>query len=296
MAKRIIALMLTVILLAGECVGALAADFTTWNKGTILTDPATYFGSSKYKFVNAWDDTGESFSWNWVAYEFESRGTNTQLKDGYEYARRLEKTGFFEIVEETSKEGRWEVRYTGPKELKLSKSGSSPEGKWHVLVYVNAGTSKRFRVLLVDGLTFHDVDNPKEVASAKKSTSSNSSSSTKKSTTSSSSSSTKKSTTSSSSSSTKKSTSSSSSSSKKSSSSSSVAKKTRTKRCTKCGGDGKVSCSRCSGSGGKYVYVSTPNYSGRSKTSGRKWENCSKCRGGGTQSCSKCGGDGKVEY
>lgn len=80
------------------------------------------------------------------------------------------------------------------------------------------------------------------------------------------------------------------------SSSSSSSQRVRTKRCTKCGGDGKVSCSRCNGSGGKYVYVSSPNYSGRSKTTSRKWESCSKCRGGQTQSCSTCGGDGKVEY
>ena len=80
------------------------------------------------------------------------------------------------------------------------------------------------------------------------------------------------------------------------SSRSSSSSATRTKRCTKCGGDGKVNCSRCNGSGGKYVYGSTPNYSGKSKTTTRTWENCSKCRGSGTQDCSVCGGDGKVEY
>lgn len=81
-----------------------------------------------------------------------------------------------------------------------------------------------------------------------------------------------------------------------SSSSSSSSGSTRTKRCTKCGGDGKVPCSRCNGSGGKYVYSSTPNYSGKSKTTARTWENCNKCHGSGTQDCSVCGGDGKVEY
>ena len=69
----------------------------------------------------------------------------------------------------------------------------------------------------------------------------------------------------------------------------------RTIRCSKCGGDGKMSCSRCSGDGGKYVYDSVPNYSGStggSKTV-RTWENCSKCHGSGEQTCTRCGGDGE---
>lgn len=82
-----------------------------------------------------------------------------------------------------------------------------------------------------------------------------------------------------------------------SSSSSSTSKSTkRTKSCSKCGGDGKVTCSRCNGNKGKYVYSSVPNYSGKSKTTAMTWENCSKCRGSGTQECSVCDGDGKVEY
>ena len=275
MAKRMMAMILTLVMLLSQCVAAQAADFTTWNKGTILTDPVTYFGSDKYRFGGASDDRDADFSWNWVTYSFYSKGEDTQLKDGYAYAKKLEETGFFDIVEETSKEGRWEIRYIGKeKTIKPSKSGSSPEGKWHVLVYVNAGygDNREFRVLLVDGIEFDGINNPKKEKV-------NSSSSSSKNSTSSGSSS--------------KSSVSSSSSSWSSSSSSS---KTRTKRCTKCGGDGKVSCSRCSGSGGKYVYISTPNYSGKSTTSSRKWENCSKCRGGGTQSCGTCGGDGKVEY
>lgn len=91
--------------------------------------------------------------------------------------------------------------------------------------------------------------------------------------------------------------SSSSSSSKSSSSSSSSKKETvRTKRCTKCGGDGEVSCSNCSGKGYKTKTVSSPNYSGKSKTSKTVKENCYRCHGSGDVDCSKCGGDGKVEY
>lgn len=145
------------------------------------------------------------------------------MQDGYAYAKRLEATGFFDIVEEASKEGRWEVRYIGEKSIKPSKSGSSPEGKWHVLVYVNAGVDDdEFRVLLVDGIEFDGINNPKkEKAYTSGSSSSSSSSSSSKSSSSSSSSSK-------------------SSSSSSWSSSSSSSSRTRTKRCTKCGGDGKV--------------------------------------------------------
>ena len=67
-------------------------------------------------------------------------------------------------------------------------------------------------------------------------------------------------------------------------------------RCTKCHGTGKIECSRCDGSGGKWVYVSGgPNYSGNGQsTSTRKWENCSKCHGSGKVDCTTCGGSGKV--
>lgn len=79
-------------------------------------------------------------------------------------------------------------------------------------------------------------------------------------------------------------------------SSSSSSSANRTTRCHSCGGDGKVSCSNCSGRGYKEKRVSTPNYSG----SGAKYEtvkeNCYRCRGSGTVDCSSCGGDGKVEY
>lgn len=80
------------------------------------------------------------------------------------------------------------------------------------------------------------------------------------------------------------------------SSSSSSSSASRTTRCHSCGGDGKDSCSNCSGRGYKEKRVSTPNYSG----SGAKYEtvreNCYRCRGSGTVDCSNCGGDGKVEY
>lgn len=274
MIRRILAFVLILILLAGQCAVATAAEFKTWSKGTVLTDPVSYFGKDKYKLVSAWDDTGADFSWNWVVYSFAPKEGDVRIKDGYAYVKELKKTGYFEVVEETSKEGRWEIRYTGKEKIALSKSGTSPEGKWHVLVYL-AG-DKDFRVLLVDGLEFHDIENPKN----KKASSSNSSAAKKGSTSSSASS--------------KSSSSKSSSSSRKSYSTSSST--TRKKSCSRCGGDGKVTCSRCSGSGGKYVYVSSPNYSGSSRTSSSKWEYCSKCRGGGTQSCGTCGGDGKVEY
>lgn len=103
---------------------------------------------------------------------------------------------------------------------------------------------------------------------------------------------------SSSSSSSSKSSSFSPSSSKSISSSSSSSKKetVRTKRCTKCGGDGEVSCSNCNGKGYKTKTVSSPNYSGKGKTSKTVKENCYRCHGSGDVDCSKCGGDGKVEY
>lgn len=66
------------------------------------------------------------------------------------------------------------------------------------------------------------------------------------------------------------------------------------KDCSKCRGDGKVTCTACDGKGGKDVYISTPNYSGSSKTSSTKWENCSKCSGTGNQSCRTCSGMGHV--
>ncbi len=59
--------------------------------------------------------------------------------------------------------------------------------------------------------------------------------------------------------------------------------------------DGKETCSACDGKRGKYVYGSTPNYSGSTSasTSHQTWQSCSKCGGTGRQSCSHCGGDGK---
>ncbi len=59
--------------------------------------------------------------------------------------------------------------------------------------------------------------------------------------------------------------------------------------------DGKETCTACDGKRGKYVYGSTPNYSGSTSgnTSHQTWQSCSKCSGTGRQSCSHCGGDGK---
>lgn len=146
------------VMLLAQCTAAQAAKFTTWNKGTILTDPITYFGSDRYRFTYAKDDTGASFSWNWVAYMFSSKGKNTQSQDGYEYAKKLEATGFFEIIEETSEKDRWEMRYIGKdKKFKAAKSGDT-QFKWHVLILANAGTNNEFRVLLVDGFRFDALD------------------------------------------------------------------------------------------------------------------------------------------
>ncbi|MBR5232321.1 MAG: hypothetical protein IKW00_08790 [Clostridia bacterium] len=80
------------------------------------------------------------------------------------------------------------------------------------------------------------------------------------------------------------------------SSSSSSSSINRTKRCTFCGGDGKVSCSNCSGRGYKEKTVSTPNYSGKGPKYETVKENCYRCHGSGTVDCGNCGGDGKVEY
>lgn len=64
--------------------------------------------------------------------------------------------------------------------------------------------------------------------------------------------------------------------------------------CNKCRSSGKTECTACDGDGGKYVYVSSPNYSGSSKTTSRKWEDCSKCHGTGKQDCKQCNGYGHV--
>lgn len=59
---------------------------------------------------------------------------------------------------------------------------------------------------------------------------------------------------------------------------------------------GKVSCSACGGSGGKWVYVSGGAGYGTGSTSTRKWEDCYKCRGDGKVNCSYCGGTNKLYY
>ena len=58
--------------------------------------------------------------------------------------------------------------------------------------------------------------------------------------------------------------------------------------CSKCHGDGKITCSRCDGKGGKYIYDNS------TRSTGRTWENCSKCKGAGKVECPNCGGDGWV--
>ncbi len=78
--------------------------------------------------------------------------------------------------------------------------------------------------------------------------------------------------------------------------SSSSSNQTRTTRCHSCGGDGRVSCSNCSGRGYKEKTVSTPNYSGKGAKYETVKENCYRCRGSGDVDCSSCGGDGEVEY
>ena len=64
MAKRMMALVLALMMLMTQCVAAQAADFTTWNKGMILTDPKVYFGSDKYRFGGTSDDRNADFKWN----------------------------------------------------------------------------------------------------------------------------------------------------------------------------------------------------------------------------------------
>lgn len=64
-------------------------------------------------------------------------------------------------------------------------------------------------------------------------------------------------------------------------------------KCSKCHGDGKITCTNCDGLGYKIKYGSaTPNYSGSkagSRTAQTK-ETCFKCRGSGKITCPKCGG------
>ncbi len=68
----------------------------------------------------------------------------------------------------------------------------------------------------------------------------------------------------------------------------------RTKiRCSKCHGDGEMTCTNCSGAGYKEKQVSTPNYSGKGARYKTVRENCFKCRGNGTVTCIRCGGAGQ---
>ena len=68
--------------------------------------------------------------------------------------------------------------------------------------------------------------------------------------------------------------------------------------CSKCHGDGKVSCSNCSGQGYKISYAASPFHAGNSSygQSSAVKERCFKCNGTGETSCSKCGGSGKTSY
>ncbi len=75
-------------------------------------------------------------------------------------------------------------------------------------------------------------------------------------------------------------------------SSSSSSSSTIKTRCSKCGGDGEISCTNCGGSGYKTVYGSVPNYSGKSSTSYSNKETCYKCHGSGEITCTRCGGSG----
>ena len=52
--------------------------------------------------------------------------------------------------------------------------------------------------------------------------------------------------------------------------------------CDTCGGDGKVVCKSCGGSGSRKVWHTTPN--------GKKWQVSQDCKT--TQNCSECGGKG----
>ncbi len=58
--------------------------------------------------------------------------------------------------------------------------------------------------------------------------------------------------------------------------------------------NGKVACSACNGSGGKYETVNVPNYDGEYSPPKKVWKDCYKCRGSGKQDCKRCGGDGRV--
>lgn len=65
--------------------------------------------------------------------------------------------------------------------------------------------------------------------------------------------------------------------------------------CTKCHGEKTVTCTACDGKQGKYVFSSTPNYSGSTSgsKSGQTWEKCRKCNGTGSMTCPRCNGTGK---
>ncbi len=64
-------------------------------------------------------------------------------------------------------------------------------------------------------------------------------------------------------------------------------------RCSKCGGDGKMTCTNCNGLGYKESQVSTPNYSGSGPRYGTVKEACYKCHYSGTITCTRCGGEGR---
>lgn len=64
--------------------------------------------------------------------------------------------------------------------------------------------------------------------------------------------------------------------------------------CWKCHGEGRIDCTQCNGSGGKWVYSQVPNYGGSTSpnNTAQNWENCFKCGGSGKITCPNCGGSG----
>ena len=64
-------------------------------------------------------------------------------------------------------------------------------------------------------------------------------------------------------------------------------------KCYKCGGDGKITCTQCNGKGYQVTYVSSPNYTGKQKTSKESRSTCLKCHGAKEITCTRCNGEGK---
>ena len=73
---------------------------------------------------------------------------------------------------------------------------------------------------------------------------------------------------------------------------------TKRRKCARCNGTGKITCTVCSGRGGGYVYNENRKGSGSFYKSSpqQTWKVCTKCKGTSIIQCNYCYGKGYLEY